>query len=211
MMTTVNIFYDLDGTLIDSSLGIKKAFDLASLNTYGEKADFKQSSVGPTIDRLHDLYFSGSKFKQKQEFIISFRNHYDNKYFKCCTPYEGVTSTLCELNKVSQISQFLFTNKPEKPTRFILDQYNLLDYFKEISCSDSKTKGSKKHRLSQFLSCYPHTHKSSYYFIGDTEEDRVAAEVNKLDFIFASYGYGQIDNPEFAISSFQEIIRFLKI
>lgn len=211
MFKPINIFYDLDGTLIDSSAGIKKAFDLAAFETYGTSLDFNPAYVGPTIDKLHDLYIKEFKLEQKKKFISLFRKFYDDKYYECCTVYEDVHRTLEYLNNASEISQFLFTNKPEKPTTKILYDQKLTPYFDYISCPDGELKGTKEDRISKFVQKKSFTERPNCYYIGDTEEDKIAAESNDLIFIFASYGYGESLNSKYSLSSIKEIHFFLNL
>ena len=42
-------------------------------------------------------------------------------------------------------------------------------------------------------------------YIGDTIGDQIAAKDAEIPFVFASYGFGTTENPEYTISSFDEL------
>lgn len=42
-------------------------------------------------------------------------------------------------------------------------------------------------------------------YLGDTIGDQIAAKDAEIPFVFASYGFGTTENPEYTISSFNEL------
>ena len=42
-------------------------------------------------------------------------------------------------------------------------------------------------------------------YLGDTIGDQIAAKDAEIPFVFASYGFGTTENPEYTISSFDEL------
>ena len=42
-------------------------------------------------------------------------------------------------------------------------------------------------------------------YLGDTIGDQLAAKDAEIPFVFASYGFGTTENPEYTISSFEEL------
>ena len=201
------ICFDLDGTLIDSSYGIKLAFQDASIDVYNVEVDFQPKLVGPTIDLLHDFYFDKTNIIYKEKFIHRFRFYYDNKYFSKVKEYKNVSKTLKTIFEIGKYEMVIFTNKPLKPTSLIINQLCLNQYFTFVSCIDScEDRIAKNKRVEKYFKKYSNYSKIS--FVGDTLEDYNVAIENKIDFIYAAYGYGDfspgIDISE--INKFEELL-----
>lgn len=43
-------------------------------------------------------------------------------------------------------------------------------------------------------------------YVGDTQGDREAARTAGLDFVFAEYGFGAVDDPDLSFDSFEELV-----
>lgn len=82
------------------------------------------------------------------------------------------------------------TNKRLAPTQKLMDHFGWNKYFEFIECSDShESFHTKKDMVSYII-----TKSSEYqrgYFLGDTVSDGLAANINNVSFLQASYGYGK--------------------
>ena len=103
---------------------------------------------------------------------------------------------------------FLVTNKRERPTKEILLKHGLNKYFKNIYSIDSVYKHSIKSKanLLSYIKEKESLDYSESIYIGDTAGDYLACTRNRLDFIFAEWGYGSSVNLDcLKASSFFEI------
>ena len=101
------------------------------------------------------------------------------------------------------------TNKRLAPTQKLMDHFGWNDYFSSIECSDSQPEMRNKDAMIQDII---NQKKSFYgsYFIGDTVNDGLSANLNQLPFIKAYYGYGQ-DQDWSKVNVKEEIQKFSNI
>ncbi len=188
----MELFFDLDGTIIDSAPGIKMAFEHSFEEVYGESISFNTEHIGPSIGVLHDYYFQNTGINRKEEFVSTFRKSYDNEFCLHSVLYPNVVETFEYIISIGH-SLSIFTNKPLKPTSLIVDLLNLGSYFKHISTIDEKgLMRSKGARVKEYLS-NTGIAPESVFFVGDTVEDYDVSMDCALSFIFASYGYGTLN------------------
>ena len=111
-----NIILDLDGTLIDSSEGIYRAFKKAATKNDMPVPSIEifRSYIGPPIDKIIDSIYKNNDELVKKNFCDDFREQYDNKYFKKVQWYENVVETLKTL-KSKGYKLYIVTNKPTVP------------------------------------------------------------------------------------------------
>ena len=85
-----NYIFDFDGTLADSSIGIYRAFKSSCVKNNLEPPDIKmfKKHIGPPIYKLIYLIYPDIKQYKKENFVKTFRNEYDNKFFKIVDWYE---------------------------------------------------------------------------------------------------------------------------
>ena len=105
------------------------------------------------------------------------------------------------------------TNKRLAPTKKLIDHFGWNEYFLLIECSDSQPEMRNKDAMIQDII---NQNKSFYgsYFIGDTVNDGLSANINQIPFIQVCYGYGQDQDwsniiIEHKIHKFSEITQFI--
>jgi phosphoglycolate phosphatase len=81
------------------------------------------------------------------------------------------------------------TNKRYAPTIKLINHFDWQDYFTSIECSDSKRQIRNKDEMIQEILKNNTFNKA--FFVGDTVNDGLSANLNQLTFILASYGYGR--------------------
>ena len=103
----------------------------------------------------------------------------------------------------------LATNKRLAPTQKLMDHFGWNDYFLLIECSDSQNAMRNKDAMIQDIFNQNESFYGSY-FIGDTVNDGLSANLNQLPFIKASYGYGR-DQDWSKVITYLEIRQFIEI
>ena len=199
MKAPLNLFFDLDGTLVDSSQGILTSFEYVCqrlLLPCPPHHELK-AQIGPPISQLLDSFFPDLDSQQKREFSNLFRANYDNIGFNDFIPYPHVVS---ELKKLSQRRSLIrsisvVTNKPTVPARKILrslcNDIRLAaivgrDYPTiESSAAPFSTKTEAlKYAVNKTCSSL-----DTSIYVGDTLGDMIAANETGLAFIAALYGF----------------------
>ena len=101
------------------------------------------------------------------------------------------------------------TNKRLAPTQKLLNHFGWNDYFSSIECSDSQSEMRNKDAMIQDI-INQNTSFYGSYFIGDTVNDGLSANLNQLPFVKACYGYGR-DQDWSRVIIHQEIHQFSEI
>jgi phosphoglycolate phosphatase len=203
------IIFDFDGTLVDSEKSIYLCFQIITKLIAPERENFaKNILIGPP---LHDTASKilGPKHQNKlNDFINLFIEMHDKKVITNTKPYPHVENILKKLYK-AKVPLAIATNKRLAPTKKLVDYFGWQDYFKFIECSDSQKKTRNKDAMIKEIINQDILFNGAY-FLGDTVNDGLSANLNQLPFIKASFGYG--NNQDWSkVKTFQEIDQFNQI
>lgn len=200
----MHLIFDLDGTIIDSRPGIVDSLSHATKLFLGNEHNFTLSHIGPPINVMIENTFPDISKSKVSEVVGGFREHYDSVGWKGFTLYPGVYGTLSALSKNHSMS--IATNKPSKPTNKILLESGVAHFFENILCygmGNYKNKSEMVFELSDI-------NEDISIMIGDSTDDCLAAQNNKIRFIHCAYGYGEIEPNNMAnnekIFNFSEIL-----
>jgi phosphoglycolate phosphatase len=127
---------------------------------------------------------------------------HDEQIIQHTKPYHNVIEVLKELHN-NNIPMALATNKRLAPTQKLIDHFSWNDYFELIECSDNRNKNRDKKIMIQDIINNKKKFCNSY-FVGDTRNDGICANLNNLKFVLATYGYGKKEN-------WDEVIIYRKI
>jgi phosphoglycolate phosphatase len=182
------VFYDLDGTILNSANEIMSAIKkAANKNHIKIKKSKIKSSIGPSFDKiLKRILISDIPCHQYKKLMSSFRNEYDTKLCTRSSLYPNVKTILGRF-KQKRIYQFLITNKPPKATKRIIQKHKLEKLFDQWHSSSSRN--DKAYLVKKIIRQY-NLQKSRCFYVGDSTDDSDAAEKNRINFIAACYGYG---------------------
>ncbi len=203
--------FDFDGTLVDSEKPIRKCYQITTMLIAPSKLkNVEQVIIGPTLNETTKLILGSKNNNQYAKFITMFKKQYDEKFLFDTKPYFGVLETLKKLIQRGD-KLAIATNKRKEPTLKLIDHYGWNNYFQWIGCTDEKNKNinDKNKLVMSFINNNPLFSKA--YFVGDTENDALAAKENKLKFIRVNFGYGKNQNWDNiniydSINNFNEIV-----
>lgn len=183
-------FIDLDGTIEDSRL------DMANcVNLVREKFSLPRSNVDEiqkyVTKGMDELY--RSCFSEVLSDLEKVRQEYENCYFinscvytKC---YDGIPEAIKKLSQSGKI--IVVTNKPEKISRELLKQLDLIDFITDVMGGDSCSE-CKPSPLPLQIAARRHgfvTGSHSAYMIGDSLGDVQAAYAFGAKAVWCSWGY----------------------
>ena len=177
--------FDLDGTLLNSKSGILFSLGVALKKNSPEYLPFlNESIIGPPINGMLDGFIKDPSLISKLS--QQFRVHYDSIGFLETKLYHGVKDGLCQLqNSLLYVS----TNKPEKVTKKILAKLEIDCFFTDIVCIDSASYRDKTEIVNTITKKY-NNHKITV--VGDSVDDYNSAVDNNCNFVYCSYGYGDL-------------------
>lgn len=209
------ILFDLDGTLIDSKKGIKKAFTHAFKKLGIIVKDPNEFEKYIDIHSLEDVFKKYKFSKTERLFAISFfREYYERHGIFENYLYNGADNLLSKLkNKGKKIG--LATSKPKPFAERILKKYNIHNHFDIIEGSSlEKEDLTKSDIIKLTLHKLKNKNFDSIVMIGDRFYDIKGARDNKIDCIAVKYGYNNRDEfinhkPDYMVNDINELEKFL--
>jgi phosphoglycolate phosphatase len=206
---TQAFIFDFDGTLVDSEQAIYQCFQSITKQLAPNRVEYaKNILIGPPLRDTASEILGPDHQDSLDEFVQLFIEMHDEQVIQHTQPYPDVIQVLKELyNK--NIPMAVATNKRLAPTQKLLDHFGWNDYFSSVECSDSQNEMRNKDTMIQDILNQNPSFQGSY-FIGDTVNDGLSANLNQLPFIKACYGYGR-DQDWSKVTSYQEIHQFNEI
>ncbi len=183
-----HVFFDLDGTLTDSGVGITEsglyAFQQLGLTPPGRK-EFRKM-VGPPLSTGFSVL--GVPEEQIEEAIRLYREHYnrDGRYLNHV--YPGVVEILKQLRR-SGCRLYVATSKPEQLAREILSGFGLSDYFEFIAGATWDHSREGKDAVLKYLLSLTGS-AGSTVMVGDTHYDVIGAHKRGIPCAGVTWGYG---------------------
>ena len=207
-MTQAFIF-DFDGTLVDSEQAIYQCFQSITKQLAPNRLEYaKNILIGPPLRDTASEILGPEHQDALDEFVQLFIEMHDEQVIQHTQPYPNVIEVLKQLH-TQNIPMAVATNKRLAPTQKLIDHFGWNDYFQFIECSDSQSEMRNKDAMIQDIINQNQTFQGSY-FIGDTVNDGLSANLNQLPFIKACYGYGR-DQDWSKVISYLEVNQFIEI
>lgn len=192
-------FFDLDGTITDSSLGITNSV-MYALKKFGiEEGDRTKlyKFIGPPLNVSFREYYGFSEEKA-WEAVTYYREYYQDKGIFENRVYDGFEEMLKVL-KAAGKRLVVATSKPEPYARQIIDYFALTDYFDYVAGMglDGK-RGTKTEVIRYALRVCGIEDKSEVLMVGDREHDVIGARAAGVDCLGVLYGFGGREELESA-------------
>ncbi len=207
------IIFDLDGTLVNSSVDITNALNY-SIGPYGlEKLTVERtiSLVGEGITRLIEKLLGESWADLRGVVLDRFLEYYSEHLADYTLPYPGVRDTL---EMLGNYKKAVLTNKREDLSIRLLENLGLSGYFDIIWGSDSapEKKPSPVPILEMLkkMSCGP----EEAVIVGDSNYDIEAGRAAGVRTVAVSYGYRDVSllkDADVIIDNMKELIPQLDI
>jgi len=185
------IIFDLDGTLIDSSKSILAGFAAA----FAEEGltptrPLMPDVIGPPLRETLTVLAGSADAAVIDRLAERFKAHYDTEGYKQTTVFDGVPEMLQSLWQGGR-PLHIATNKRLHPTLKILAHLGWQKFFREVKALDAWSPPAKnKSEMIGRLLVEAAIPFDSALYVGDREEDYLAASANKLAFAHAAWGYG---------------------
>ena len=180
--------FDLDGTLLDTIDGLLDSINY-TMEKHGasplQRSELKRLMGTPIQDIFRIVYHLEGQ--ENADAVEIFRNHNrDNP--GCVSVYPGMKELLSDLQKAG-CRVALSTMKPKETAERMLIDAGLIQYFDLVMGKGDNAAVSKASMVNDALSCF-HLNPSEAVFVGDSEHDRLGAEMTGIDFVGVTYGYG---------------------
>ena len=206
------VVFDLDGTLIDSRLDLAESTN-EMLGTYGAAplpVDAVTAMVGEGAKVLVARALGAAGLDvDVADGLTRFREIYDRRLLVHTRPYEGIEQAVSLLGKAHTLA--VLTNKPEAPSRRLLDAFGLGPHFQEVIGGDSgpARKPDPEGLMRLMELCGADT--TDTWLVGDSMIDVETARRAGVRMCVALYGFGQLrgelvlDGSEVTVGAAREI------
>ena len=197
------IIFDLDGTLWDTSDTVVRIWNEVLSVKFPKlkmSKEIMSSLMGKNKAQFTDEFFVGVE-KDEAERLISeiFAREQEYLIEHGANMYEGVMDTLNELKNDYALA--IVSNCQTGYLNAFLTHYGLKDMFVDTECAGSSplSKGENIKLL------FERNGFEKAIYVGDTKSDENASKEAGLPFVYASYGFGEVDSYVTKINSFEEI------
>lgn len=189
------ILFDLDGTLIESakSVEVSIAYAMQSLSLPCPDLSDYTKYVGPPLeDTMRGMCAVPEELIPRAMAI--YRDYYDKEGQKTNRLFDGIVEMLSELRERGK-KLAVCTSKNEPVAEMVCDQLGLTPYLHAI-CG-STLDGSRKAKADlipyalKTLGCED---KALALMVGDTHFDARGAQLDGVDFLGVTYGYGTVES-----------------
>ncbi|AAK80450.1 phosphoglycolate phosphatase [Clostridium acetobutylicum] len=200
-----SIIFDLDGTLWNSIEGVCEAWKVvlkrhSNINKIITPKDIK-ASMGLQIDEIGKLLFPEEDEKMQLQLMNEccdeeklYLGEHGGKLFAKLEP---------TLNKLSQkYKLFIVSNCEDGYIQSFFKAHGLNKYFTDFECSGvtGLSKGENNKLIIKRNSL-----KNPVY-VGDTLKDFESAKIANIPFVYARYGFGDVNEYDYVIDSFEEML-----
>lgn len=189
------IFWDLDGTIMESGSGVLSSVRYA-LDKMGVELPESEvrKFIGPS---LFDSFTNTAHMSEEdaEKAIEYYRSLYESKGIFDAQVYEGIPETLDALKKAGY-RQFVVTSKPQHMAQRVLDHFEIMPYMDGLVGPTEDDHSSDKAKLIRSAMESNGIEKSEAVMIGDRCFDINGANDVGIHSIGVLYGYGSKEELE---------------
>lgn len=200
-----SIILDIDGTLWNSTPIVAEAWneivetreDVSVCFT----AKWLTQLFGKTLETIADIVFPFLE-KEDRYKLINLCCEREHEHLRASNQnilYPEVAETIRELSKNYPI--FIVSNCQSGYIELFLEKTGLGDCVKDFECPGNTGLG-KGDNIRLIIE---RNHLEHPIYVGDTSGDYEACQLAKVPFCFASYGFGNVEQPDYAIEKFSDL------
>lgn len=191
------VFFDLDGTLVDSGEGVRNSVVYA-LNKFGIEVENKDSLscfIGPPLTVSFKTFY-GFDDEKADTGVAFYREYYKEKGIFEGYVYDGIEECLKRLKDAGK-KIMVATSKPEVFAKMVLEKFGIAKYFDFIAGAtiDEKTR-SNKIEIMQYAFDSCGVLPKDVIMVGDRLFDIEGAKHFGMECIAVLYGYGSREEFE---------------
>ena len=185
------IFFDLDGTMIDSGDGITLSvqYALKKMGIIESELSALKVFVGPPLKDSF-MYYYGFSEEEAEKAISYYRVYYESRGILRCWPYKRVDKLLSFIENSGR-KAVVATSKPELFARRIVQHLHMSQMFEYIAGASMDEKIVKKSDVIAYaMKEIGVDDPSRILMVGDRRFDVIGARANGIKTAGVLYGYG---------------------
>jgi len=187
------VIFDMDGTLIDSSLTIVRA-----INHVRQKLGLEKMDESHILGKVNEANLNPALYFYETEVFTKeheqwFADYYSQNHEKEIRLYDGIERFLEELIEKGYILA-VATNAYRLSAMQSLSYLNIVKLFSTIACSDDVDNGKPYPDMLYKILEESNIKSSDAIFVGDGERDKLASKSANIDYIMVSWGFSEHEN-----------------
>ncbi len=208
--------FDFDGTIMDTSLGIKECVVLTTskLNMQIPKDANLNKLIGPPLKvAFMDVFGLGEK--DSEALVEEYRLMYRKMGMLKCSLFDGILDVLKELNQKGIICA-IASVKRQTAVYDTLEHFGITHYFNAVCGATSVLSVTDKIEIINDALKLTNTKKEEALMIGDSSYDSEGAAATGVDFCGVLWGFGyetkeQVKNSKYIIEHPKELRSIFKL
>jgi phosphoglycolate phosphatase len=189
------IIFDMDGTLVDSSITLVNAINHVRNNLLLEP--MSQENI---LGKLNDHTINASKYfyeadSFKADHELWFSEYYKDNHKQELILYKGIKELLDEL-KEKGFKLAIATNAYRISTKQSLIYLDIVDYFDAVVCSDEVSRGKPYPEMLHKILDELNIKADEAIFVGDGERDEEASKNAHIDYIMVHWGFSNYQDED---------------
>lgn len=205
------LILDIDGTVWNTTDLVAKAWNKAIEKYFPQvprvTADILKGQFGKTMKVISDNLF-GCLSEENRKVLIDYCAEYEQKELeenKTDLTYPGVIETIRAL--AQKLPLFVVSNCQSGYIELVMAKNKITSLITDFECFGNNNK--EKWENIQLIIKRNNLHYPVY--VGDTQGDADSCSKAGIPFIFASYGFGQVESYDAKIDSFPQIVNFIDL
>jgi HAD superfamily hydrolase (TIGR01549 family) len=201
------IVFDLDGVLINSLPNMIYSWNKVrrKFKIDNQFTEFYKFIGLEFYEILENLKIKKKDFLKIKKAYSKFSNEGSNRI----KLYKNVKKTLLKLNKITPLA--ILTSKDKARTKKILKKLLSEINFQSVQSPTKKFRSKPSSDLLLKLIAENNVNLDQVLFIGDSVYDYQMAKRSHVKFIYAKYGYSNLNNNKMnTINSINQIFKFVK-
>lgn len=191
LRAVADLFFDLDGTLTDSRIGITRCIQHA-LEKFGvtpPEAESLERWIGPPLSRAFEVLLETRDEARVRDAVEAYRERFREVGIFENRVYPGIEDALARLC-AQEHTLFVVTSKPTVFAEQILDHFDLAKHFDACHGADLAGTRSDKETLVRTALADGSLDAAAAWMIGDREHDVLAARAAGVRSVGVTWGFG---------------------
>lgn len=212
----MHLFFDLDGTLTDSSPGIIRCIQHAMTELgHAPLGDLElRGMIGRPLTTIFGTVLTAPDAETIRGAIAAFRTRFDDIGIFENSVFPGIEASLEELRSAGYTMQVV-TAKPAVPAKRVLAHFGIDRFFDAVHGPELDAASCHKADLVCAALMRAGTDHRRAVMIGDHADDVLAARAHRVRAVAAGWGYGSRDEltaaaPDYIAEDVADLMRWLR-
>ena len=211
----MHIFFDLDGTLTDSSPGIIRCVNHALIQLgHGTVSDDRlRGMIGSPLRHIFADALSCEDEATVDRAVVAYRVRFNAVGVFENALYPGVADALSQLCRSGHALQIV-TAKPAPAARRVVSHFGIAGFFRAVHGPQLSARDCDKAALVSSALQVAGGDPCAAMMVGDRAVDMIAARQNGVRAVAAAWGYGSCDElvsarPEYTAETMTDVVRWV--